>query len=1505
MKKITGWSKKLRSESRRFAVVSLLLITTVFGVVLFVSADDNATEGNGGPEMQLGTEGIVRGSNICIGDISKGNYSGYPLKWTVLDPDKDNSGIPGAMFLFSKGVVGEKDKKGNPQPFRYYNGWWNPFKHLINNKWHHSSMPDWCEAFTKTVFTPAEQKAIRPVTKVDIPTQSIGPFKDKVLDVDPDGHVIGWKYLNYDLLIKKDKIKEQKVLFPAYDEIKNEDAYATMPGWGTTRYWLRAPGELYPIYDMLTLVGSYVGIYTTHAEHKDYGKSHSPAFEYEDITQKCMARPVMNLEKASVIFSNVAGAKGAADLGEMRKLDQDLESRDDWELSLEDPAKRDFDAELIQIHVDSGEGYRTAEVKVSGAQTGMCDYISAIAMDGDRNILYYGRIAKSIGETYNYRIPITWDVNDTDIDLYVFNEMYEDKEKTSLISPLRYIDIHDEEKGIHVVSFDLNGHGSPQPEWQEVEKDEKATKPEDPFAVGYDFRGWFTEPEAETQWDFDDVVTTNMTLYAGWSVHEYTIKYDANGGGGTMEDQQRYYRDGEAVKECEFSPPDENRKFTGWNRSPDGSGEYHYPGETDDLTFNDDDEITLYAQWSDELMVAYHLNGHGSPLPDTEVTGADKGWKITKPEDPTDKSYAFDGWYTTPVCEGEAWDFENDSLENNTTLFAKWKPNTYTVHFVKNEDKLRELNREIPGGEMDDQHRECGDNVPIKNEYTLRYGSTVYFVEWNTDPDGGGISYEDGYIGDLCEEDGDEITLYAIWGENLLYTVAFDANEGSGEMEDQNRDWHDGKKLSRNTFTRDGFAFTGWNDKADGTGRHYDDETTEDIINIDCYVKLYAQWVNDYTVHFDSNGGSGKMDDEARSIGDGKALPANRYKREGREFAGWNTERDGSGTFYEDGFEGDLKVDGSEITLYAQWDVDYIISYDANGGNGNMQDQMRTFDDGKNLAPNEFSKEGHLFDCWNTEPDGTGIEYADGAYGDLSNRACTIVLYAQWKPETVYTITFDANGGSFEDGSDKHSRKTDVYGVLDEFESDPGPNAFYGWYSAPNGGVKVAPGARFTWDTTLYASWTKPKEDLDWDSFDFTGPFEITYDPNGDGATVDPTTQWTREGSQTMNPPNKNRVYIYSHPTPKWEAHGFLGWYTNPKGGTLAVEGIDENASPPPAHYMSDTKLYAHWRTLEYNVRFNSNGGQGTMPDQHRIFDDGVGLSPNLFVRSDYKFNGWNTEINGSGESFEDGYLGNMTDKEETIVLYAQWKKKNYIVNFDMNGKDGNPKPAPYPTGPEKDYKAEKPAKDPELEGYSFDGWYKEPECVNEWDFDNDIVVEESTTLYAKWTGNIEFIEGMNSSWTKGSQADLRFRTNGPIEMFESIEIDGKQIRPSTDYTASEGSTIITLKPAYLGSLETGSHSITALYNDGQRPFTAFTVAEKPDEDITPDRNDSPDKDDAPDKNDSPDRDKNGDDKGHGNRTAGGDTSDSTDLAMLLMATLMILGSLAACISIFVRSKVR
>lgn len=82
-----------------------------------------------------------------------------------------------------------------------------------------------------------------------------------------------------------------------------------------------------------------------------------------------------------------------------------------------------------------------------------------------------------------------------------------------------------------------------------------------------------------------------------------------------------------------------------------------------------------------------------------------------------------------------------------------------------------------------------------------------------------------------------------------------------------------------------------------------------------------------YTVAFDANGGTGRMDSVTRSEDDGNSLPVNRFVYPRRKFTGWNTKKDGTGRSYPDGYKGNvLKTDGSlpfpgdTMTLYAQWD---------------------------------------------------------------------------------------------------------------------------------------------------------------------------------------------------------------------------------------------------------------------------------------------------------------------------------------------------------------------------------------------------------------------------------------------------------------------------------------------------------------------------------------------------------------------------------------------------------
>ena len=67
----------------------------------------------------------------------------------------------------------------------------------------------------------------------------------------------------------------------------------------------------------------------------------------------------------------------------------------------------------------------------------------------------------------------------------------------------------------YTVSFNISGHGT-QITAQTVEGGSKATKPADPTASGYTFKGWYTDATFRTAFDFNTAIYADTTLYAKW-----------------------------------------------------------------------------------------------------------------------------------------------------------------------------------------------------------------------------------------------------------------------------------------------------------------------------------------------------------------------------------------------------------------------------------------------------------------------------------------------------------------------------------------------------------------------------------------------------------------------------------------------------------------------------------------------------------------------------------------------------------------------------------------------------------------------------------------------------------------------------------------------------------------------------------------------------------------------------------------------------------------------------
>jgi hypothetical protein len=142
-------------------------------------------------------------------------------------------------------------------------------------------------------------------------------------------------------------------------------------------------------------------------------------------------------------------------------------------------------------------------------------------------------------------------------------------------------------------------------------------------------------------------------------------------------------------------------------------------------------------------------------------------------------------------------------------------------------------------------------------------------------------------------------------------------------------------------------------------------------------------------VTFDSNQGSGSMNSQTSSVA--ANLSTNRFTRAEFNFAGWNTLANGSGTAYANGASFPFTAN---TTLFAQWSavqVNKTVTFDANGGSGSMSSQSASSSTA--LTANAFTRAGQVFTGWNTEANGSGTTYADGASFSFS---ADTTLYAQW-----------------------------------------------------------------------------------------------------------------------------------------------------------------------------------------------------------------------------------------------------------------------------------------------------------------------------------------------------------------------------------------------------------------------------------------------------------------------------------------------------------------------------
>lgn len=238
-------------------------------------------------------------------------------------------------------------------------------------------------------------------------------------------------------------------------------------------------------------------------------------------------------------------------------------------------------------------------------------------------------------------------------------------------------------------------------------------------------------------------------------------------------------------------------------------------------------------------------------------------------------------------------------------------------------------------------------------------------------------------------------------------TISYYANNGTTDHQDQEVKKATEFTLMNNPFTKEGYTFKEWNTEADGSGTVYENNAT--ISNgVEANLTLYAIWTpKPYQITFDSNGGTGSMDNQTIMYDETKELNNNSFTRPGYTFKEWNTETNGSGTSYSN--KQQISINNN-LTLYAIWiPIEYEIMFIANTGTGTMSNLPMTYDVAKKLTKSLFTKEGYTFAGWNTKRNGSGVAYSDEqeVLNLTTEDSTSIILYAQWKeiPKTKVSYT--------------------------------------------------------------------------------------------------------------------------------------------------------------------------------------------------------------------------------------------------------------------------------------------------------------------------------------------------------------------------------------------------------------------------------------------------------------------------------------------------------------------
>lgn len=511
------------------------------------------------------------------------------------------------------------------------------------------------------------------------------------------------------------------------------------------------------------------------------------------------------------------------------------------------------------------------------------------------------------------------------------------------------------------IQFDSKG-GNPVPTQTRI-PGETATRVET-TRDGYTFRGWYTDENYTTLYNFENPVNEDIILYAKWDKNDvyhnitYIVLGEPDDNNATNPDS---YKEGDTTKTI-TNPTKQGYTFSGWYENQNLTGN---PVTTLNVT-NRTDDITLYGRWTknEEPSANYTVRHY---LEDENGTITYNGKKYRLDENTTEtKSARVNSNVTEQAITYVGYTAQNNSLngtvrqDGSLTLDFYYDKIQYTVTF------------DTKGG------------APVPNQQTKKY---LEKVSKPTDPTKNGYNFLYWYeIINGIEVPYDfntpvtsNKTLIAKWQEvipedvyhNIRYIIDGTADNSAGNPER----FKEGSTTPLTIYnpTKHGYTFSGWYDNQGLNGNKI---TTLDVSNKTSDITLYGKWTKNkepyssYIVnhYLEDENGTVTKDNKKYKLDNTETKQAQTdttVTENAHTYEGYEAEKSS--------ISGIATEDGSLVLNFYYNKKQYKVTFDSKGGT-KVNDQTKIYGE-KVDEPENPTKDGYKFLYWYEEKDGKKVIY--------------------------------------------------------------------------------------------------------------------------------------------------------------------------------------------------------------------------------------------------------------------------------------------------------------------------------------------------------------------------------------------------------------------------------------------------------------------------------------------------------------------------------------------------